>query len=54
MVMLGFWLPNYMEQACKAWLYKKTKTDHNIFRSIFATGYFIRISLQVGAFKKDM
>ena len=30
------------------------KTDHNIFRSIFGTGYFIGISLHCGAFKKDM
>ena len=48
MVMLSFGLPNYMEYACKAW----KKVDHNIFRSIFGTGYFIGISLHVGAFKK--
>ena len=53
MVMLSFWLPNYMEYACKAWFYRK-KIDHNIFRSIFGTGYSIGISLHVGAFKKDM
>ena len=44
MVMLSFWLPNYMEYTCKAWFYqqqqqkkkkKKKKKDHNIFRSIF-------------------
>ena len=23
MVMLSFWLPNYMEYACKAWFYRK-------------------------------
>ena len=35
MVMLSFWLPNYMEYACKAWFYrKKKKIDHNIFWSI--------------------
>ena len=50
MVMLSFGLPNYMEYACKA----SKKVDHNIFRSIFGTGYFIGISLHGGAFKKDM
>ena len=55
MVMLSFWLSNYMEYACKAWFYqkKKKKIDHNIFRSIFGTAYFIGISLHVGVFKKD-
>ena len=49
MVMLSFWLRNYMEYACKAWFYRK-KIDHNTFRSIFGTGCFIGISLHVGAF----
>ena len=48
MVMLSFGLPNYMEYACKAW----KKVDHNIFRSIFGTGYFIGISLHVGVSKR--
>ena len=51
MLMLSFLLPNYMQYVCKAWFYRK-KIDHNIFRSIFGTGYFIGISLHVGAFKK--
>ena len=51
--MLSFWLPDYMEYGCKAWFYRK-KIDHNIFRSIFGTGYSIGIWLHVGAFKKDM
>ena len=25
MVMLSFWLPNYMEYTCKAWFYRKKK-----------------------------
>ena len=56
MLMLSFWLPNYMEHACKGWSYqkKKKKIDHNIFRSIFGTGYSIGISLHVSTFKKDM
>ena len=54
MVMLSFWLPDYMEYACKSWFYQKKKIDHNIFGSIFGTGYSIGISLHVGAFKKDM
>ena len=49
MVMLSFWLRNYMEYACKAWFYRK-KINHNTFRSIFGTGCFIGISLHVGAF----
>ena len=53
MVMLSFWLPDYMRNACKAWFYRKKK-DRNIFRSIFGTGYSIGISLHVGAFEKDM
>ena len=53
MVMLSFWLPNYIEYACKAWFYRK-KIDRNIFRSIFGTEYSIGISLHVGAFKKGM
>ena len=52
MVMLSFWLPNYIEYGCKAWFYRK-KINHNIFRSIFGTGYSTGISLHV-AFKKDM
>ena len=52
-LMLSFWLPNYMEYARKAWFYRK-KIDHNIFRSIFGTGYSFGISLRVGAFKKYM
>ena len=48
MVMLSFGLPNYMEYACKA----SKKVDHNIFRSIFGTGYFIGISLHVGVSKR--
>ena len=46
-VMLSFWLPNYMEYACKAWFYRK-KIDHNIFRNIFGIGYPIGISLHIG------
>ena len=53
MVVLSFWLPNYLEYACKGWFYRK-KIDHNIFRSIFGTRYSIGISLHVGAFKKDI
>ena len=53
MVMLSFWLPNYMKYACKAWFYRKKK-NHNIFTSIFGTGYFMGISFNVGAFKKNM
>ena len=30
------------------------KIDHNIFRSIFEIEYSIGISLNVGAFKKDI
>ena len=53
MVICSFWLPNYMEYACKACSYRK-KIDQNTFRSIFGTGYSIGISLHLGAFKKDM
>ena len=53
MVMLSFWLPNYMAYASKAWFHRE-KIDHNIFRSTFGTGYSIGISLPVGAFTKDM
>ena len=52
MVMLSFWLQNYMEHACKSWFYPK-KID-NIFRIIFRTGYSTGISLHAGAFKKEM
>ena len=51
--MLSFWLPYYVEYACKAWFYREKK-DHNLFRSIFRTGYSNGISLLVGAFKKDI
>ena len=30
------------------------KIDHNIFRSIFGSGYSIGIPLHPGAFKKDV
>ena len=53
MVMLSFWLPNYMEYACKAWFSRK-KIDQNIFRSMFRTGYSIGVSFHVGVFKKDI
>ena len=53
MIMLSFWLPDYIEYACKTWCYRK-KIDHNIFRRIFGTGYSTGISLHAGAFKKDM
>ena len=66
MVMLSFWLPNYMEYTCKAWFYqqqqqqkKKTKKKQKkkkitIFLGAYLGGYSIIISLYVGAFKKDM
>ena len=60
MVMLSFWLPNYMEYTCKAWFYqqqqqkKKKKKKITIFLGAYLGGYSIIISLYVGAFKKDM
>ena len=60
MVMLSFWLPNYMEYTCKAWFYqqqqqkKKKKKNITIFLGAYLGGYSIIISLYVGAFKKDM
>ena len=59
MVMLSFWLPNYMEYTCKVWFYqqknkKKKKKKITIFLGAYLGGYSIIISLYVGAFKKDM
>ena len=66
MVMLSFWLPNYMEYTCKAWFYqqqqqqqkkkkkKKKKKNNTKFLGAYLGGYSIIILLYVGAFKKDM
>ena len=65
MVMLSFWLPNYMEYTCKAWFYqqknkknkkkqKRKKKKITIFLGAYLGGYSIIILLYVGAFKKDM
>ena len=51
-VIFSFWLPNYIDTLVKHGFIEKI--DHNIFRSIFETGYSIGISLNVGAFKKDI
>ena len=51
MVMLSFWLPDLWNTVVKHGFIEK-KIDHNIFRSIFGTGYFIGISLHVGVSKR--
>ena len=42
MVMLSFWLPNYMEHACKAWSYQKKKKKKFKFKLLME--YFILLS----------